>query len=134
MYGLNLNSKNKSPMTIKLSNINQLIILNENYILQIDEKIHLDNLKETGVEFISKEILKITIELTHGGERMIKFKTNGKPLIKQVYDNIYLVYTTEANFLNYFKSFGKEFKILDNDNLKEKLALFYKDAYENFKN
>lgn len=134
LYGLNLNSKNKSPMTIKLSNINQLIILNENYILQIDEKIHLDNLKETGVEFISKEILKITIELTHGGERMIKFKTNGKPLIKQVYDNIYLVYTTEANFLNYFKSFGKEFKILDNDNLKEKLALFYKEAYENFKN
>lgn len=133
LFGLNLDSKNKSPIAIKLSNINQLILLKESYILKLNEKIHLDNLKETGVEYISKEILKVTIELTHGGERMIKFKTSGKPLVEQVYDNLYLVFATEASFLNYFKSFGKELKILDNDELKEKLALFHKEAYENFK-
>lgn len=132
LLGLDLASKNHTPISIRLSKINRLVTTNEKYRFTKDENNQLTKILFNGIEYASKEMINVEIELTKSGVKMLKSRYYGRPKCKQTGNNKYIVFSSFNNFVNYFIHFGKEIKILNNNEIKENMLSFYMKAYEAF--
>lgn len=62
---------------------------------------------------------------------MFGYMLDYKPTVINVEGDVYTLKCTVSKFMNYFSPFGKEFTILDNEELKQKMLNFFKNAYLN---
>lgn len=131
LIGIDLNSKKLKPVSIKLSKIYNVTISKENFKFTKEQHEEMLKIISSGVEFASGDIIKVKIKLTDAGVRMVEFKSHNRPNIVRFNDDIYEVSCTLSNFMNYFISFGKEIKVLDNDDIKNRLRKFYSLALDN---
>lgn len=134
LLGIDLNAKEFKPISIRLSKIYNVTPTKEKHIFTKEEKMEFYKVAFHGVEFASSEIVKVQIEVTKAGIKMLNFKLHNQPPIRQISENILEVSSSISNFYTYFIQFGKEVKILNNDDLKSKFEKFYKEAYELYKN
>ncbi len=133
LLGLDMESKGLKPISIKVSKIYNVIITKAKYKFSKEQKEKFEDIFRHRVEFASGEMVRVRIEVTKRCDKMLGFKFHNQPPMKQISENILEVSTTIPNFLSYFIPFGKEIKILDNPELKEKMASFYSSALENYK-
>lgn len=62
---------------------------------------------------------------------MFGYILSHRPTVIKRESAVYSLKCTIFNFLNYFSTFGKKFTILDNDELKQEMLNFFKNAYLN---
>ena len=62
---------------------------------------------------------------------MFGYTLSHRPTVIKREGDVYSLKCNISNFINYFLTFGKEFTILDNDELKQKMLNFFKNAYLN---
>lgn len=130
LLGFDLDSRDMNPVSIRMSKIDRVITHDDYHEFTEEEVTRLEEIIKTGVQYASGEILKVKIKVTDEGRRMLDYKHYNKPETKSLKNNVYEVTCTLSNFLNYFCQFGREMAILDNDDLKERMRKFYKEAYE----
>lgn len=132
LLSIDLDSIDKNPVSIRLAKIKRITPLDDYYEFSDEELKKLNEIIKKGVQYASGDILKVRISLTDKGKRLLNFKIYNKPSITKLDNDTFEVSCTISNFLNYFYQYGKETQILDNDELKEKMRIFYKQAYEAF--
>ena len=133
LLGIDLNSKNKSTLSIKLSKIYNVTVLEEKFFFSKEQQTKMVEIINNGIQYASGDILKIKIQLTKAGLKMLNFRFQDRPVIFEVAKDIFEVSCTASNFINYFIPFGKELKIINNDEIKAKMANFYSLALDKFK-
>ncbi len=82
----------------------------------------------SGVEYASGELLRVRIKLSKTGIKLLNIKLYNRPIIEQINEDTYEIRCSMAKFFNYFMQFGKEFTILNNDELKQKFYNFFSVA------
>lgn len=131
LIGIDLNSKKQKPISIKLSKIYNITISKEEYKFTKQQHEEIMNIIMNGVEFASGDMVKVKIKVTEAGIKMLEFKTHNRPNIININNDIYEVSCTISNFINYFISFGKEIKVVDNEDIKNRMRKFYSLALKN---
>lgn len=132
LIGLDLNSKKLNPISIKLSKIYNIVVSKEKFTYSKDQLRDIQKIINHGVEFASGEIITAKIKVTEAALRMLMYKTHNRPRLKMIDENTLEVSCTLNNFLNYFIQFGKEIKILDNDDVKNRMHKFYLEALKSY--
>lgn len=135
LVGLDLNSKKRDIFAIKVYKIWNPVIGTKFEKLTKDEIKGLEEKTQYGPEYITGEMIETTIRLTKQGMRMADFLTENRPDMEEVQGNDmeFKVRCTLPNFLEYFKPFGKEAVVLDNEDLKQRMISFYQDAVDAYK-
>lgn len=133
LLGLDLESKELKPISIKLSKIYDVTVSKEKHKFSKEQHAELMGILASGIEFASGDILKVRIRVSKGALRMLKFRYHERPDICHIADDEYEVSCTLSNFIDYFIPFGKEISVLDNDDLKERMFKFYSAAAENYR-
>ena len=132
LIGLDLNSKKLNPISIKLSKIYDIVVSKEKFTYTKEQLRDIQKIINHGVEFASGEIITINIKITDAAKRMLLYKSHNRPKLKMIDDDTLEVSCTLNNFLNYFIQFGKEIKILDNDDVKNRMHKFYLEALKSY--
>lgn len=131
VLGIDLKSSKKKPIAFKLNKIIRVVKTREIYKFTKEETETLYKICENGVEYATGEFINVKVKLTKSGIKMFGYMLDHKPTVINVEGDVYTLKCTVSNFMNYFSAFGKEFTILDNDELKQKMLNFFKNAYLN---
>lgn len=134
LLGIDLASKNRAPICIRLFKINGINLSKENFSFTKEEKEKLIEIIKRGVEFATSEFVEVKIRLTNKGEQMLDYLTHLRPSMKLIDEKTkeWVVVTTDRNFMDYFVAFGKEMKIVENENMEKKMKKFYEDALKQY--
>lgn len=135
LVGLDLNSKKRDIFAIKVYKIWNPVAGEKFEKFTKDELKELEEKTEYGPEFITGKMIEAKVKLTTVGAKIVEFFTDHRPYMERVSgkDLVLKVRCTMHNFVEYFKPFGKEAVVLDNEELKERMLGFYEDGVKAYK-
>lgn len=127
-----INAKLKKIVSLRLSRIKSVEVLHDSEFEFSDSEI--DEIKkmisEKGVQFLRGELQTIRVEFTHIGLNMYRDLLFQRPQMHSSEENIYTFKCTPAQAEYYFFKFGAEAKIIEPDELKQKIVDMYVKAME----
>lgn len=131
ILGADLKSYKNKPIALKLNKVIKVTQSPDQYKFTKEEIEEFNKIIENGVEYASGEFIEVKVKLTQSGIKMFGYILSHRPTVIKREGDVYSLKCTVSNFMNYFSAFGMEFTILDNDELKQKMLYFFKNAYLN---
>lgn len=135
LVGRDLNSKDRNIFAIKVYKIWNPVIGEKFEKFSNEEIKEFEDKTQYGPEYITGKMIESTVRFTKLGMNMVNYFLDNRPDMEQIEGKEMecRVRCTLPNFIEYFKPFGKEMVVLDNEELKEKMLKFYEDAFKAYK-
>lgn len=135
LVGRDLNSKDRNIFAIKVYKIWNPVIGEKFEKFSNEEIKEFEDKTQYGPEYITGKMKESTVRFTKLGMNMVNYFLDNRPDMEQIEGKEMecRVRCTLPNFIEYFKPFGKEMVVLDNEELKEKMLKFYEDAFKAYK-
>lgn len=133
LLGLDLESKEETPISIRLCKISDVTVSKEKHHFTKKQRDKLMEILANGIEFASGEILTVRIRASKGAQRMMEYRLHNRPNIHQKEKDVFEVTCSLSNFIHYFLPFGKEIQVLDHPEIRKRMLDFYEQAAESYR-